>query len=233
MDNAEPSANGVSASNLFRLGSLLEDENYGKLARSTITAFEAEIMQYPWLFSSFMPGIVAANLGVKGVVRVCGADKTSVGVERQQPIDGKAPIDVKKGVVGGETTVGNGLVEVGEAVQKVVKSHVNPVEESSLKEAPASHKSSNPAVLATQLQSISLSGTGAPLPKLKPRGALETRSYIDAEAGLGQWLKSRNKLVRELKPLEERDRVMICEGHACREADGAEAEGWTGEFQEW
>lgn len=233
MDNAEPSANGVSASNLFRLSTLLEDEDYEKLAKSTITAFEAEIMQYPWLFSSFMPPIVAANLGVKGVVRVCGADKAAVGTTGQQPIDEEAPIDVNKGVVGGETTKGGGLVEVGEAVEKVAKSHVNPTGDSRINETQAGHKSSNPAVLATQLESVSLSDKGAPLPKLKPRGALETRSYIDDKTGPGQWLKSRNKLVCDLKPLDGRDRVMVCEGRTCREADDAEAEGWAGEFREW
>ena len=47
MDNAEPSANTLSASNLFRLSSLLEDEEYAALARKTVMAFEAEIEQWP------------------------------------------------------------------------------------------------------------------------------------------------------------------------------------------
>ena len=47
MDNAEPSANTLSAGNLFRLASLLEDEEYAALARKTIMAFEAEIEQWP------------------------------------------------------------------------------------------------------------------------------------------------------------------------------------------
>lgn len=232
MDSAEPSSNGVSTSNLFRLGSLLEDESYEQLAKGTLMAFEAEIMQYPWLFSSFMPGIVAANLGVKSIVRVDGTEKSDQrGNLSQMPIGAGAPIDKKQGTVGGETTTSCGLVEVGESVEKVAKSHVNTSGDQHIKDAEA-HESSNPAVMASQLQNVRLNDD-APLPKLKPRGTLETRSYIDDTNGFGQWLKSRNKLVAELKPLQGRDRVMICEGRACKESEDADSEGWTGEFREW
>ncbi|KFZ06969.1 hypothetical protein V501_06900, partial [Pseudogymnoascus sp. VKM F-4519 (FW-2642)] len=63
MDASEPSTNGVSASNLFRLASLLGDDKYEALAKETVGAFEAEIMQYPWLFGSFMPSVVAGVTG--------------------------------------------------------------------------------------------------------------------------------------------------------------------------
>ncbi|KAG9237681.1 hypothetical protein BJ875DRAFT_131737 [Amylocarpus encephaloides] len=68
MDASEPSTNGTSSSNLYRLSSLLNDDTYAKKAKETIHSFESEIMQYPWLFASFMPGVVAGHLGVKGVV---------------------------------------------------------------------------------------------------------------------------------------------------------------------
>lgn len=68
MDTSEPSTNGVSASNLYRLSNLLEEESYSKKAKETVSSFESEMTQYPWLFASFMPSIVARNLGVKGVV---------------------------------------------------------------------------------------------------------------------------------------------------------------------
>ncbi|EON61623.1 hypothetical protein W97_00838 [Coniosporium apollinis CBS 100218] len=71
MDNAEPGTNGVSANNLWRLGSLLEDETYTERARRTCGAFEAEVGQHPFLFSSMMTSIVADVLGMKSVV-VCG-----------------------------------------------------------------------------------------------------------------------------------------------------------------
>lgn len=68
MDNAEPGTNGVSARNLIRLGALLEDEEYTKKARDTASAFEAEIMQHPFLFPSMMDTVVAGKLGVSHAV---------------------------------------------------------------------------------------------------------------------------------------------------------------------
>ncbi|KAH6868161.1 hypothetical protein BKA58DRAFT_316939 [Alternaria rosae] len=65
MDNAEPGTNGVSAQNLDRLGALLEDEEYTKKARDTASAFEAEIMQHPFLFPSMMDAVVVGKLGIR------------------------------------------------------------------------------------------------------------------------------------------------------------------------
>ncbi|KAJ0277233.1 hypothetical protein COL940_007869 [Colletotrichum noveboracense] len=63
MDTALPSTNAVSVSNLFRLGIILSDEAYTALARESINAFEAEILQYPWLFPGLLSGVVTARLG--------------------------------------------------------------------------------------------------------------------------------------------------------------------------
>ncbi len=68
MDTSEPSTNGTSAANLYRLSSLLNDSSYSEKAKQTIAGFESETLQYPWLFASFMPSIVASQLGVRGVV---------------------------------------------------------------------------------------------------------------------------------------------------------------------
>jgi uncharacterized protein YyaL (SSP411 family) len=68
MDNAEPGTNGVSARNLDRLGALLEDEKYVKVARETASAFEAEIMQHPFLFPSMMDAVVAGKMGMRHAV---------------------------------------------------------------------------------------------------------------------------------------------------------------------
>ncbi|TVY41754.1 Spermatogenesis-associated protein [Lachnellula subtilissima] len=68
MDASEPSTNGISASNLYRLSSLLNDDTYSKKAEETVAGFESEMLQYPWLFASFMPSIVAGHLGLKGTV---------------------------------------------------------------------------------------------------------------------------------------------------------------------
>ena len=70
MDNGEPSINGVSANNLFRLGSLLNDEQYESSAKKTVAAFEVEIGQHPGLFSGMMSSVVASKLGMKGLMVV-------------------------------------------------------------------------------------------------------------------------------------------------------------------
>ncbi|KAG7291409.1 hypothetical protein NEMBOFW57_001428 [Staphylotrichum longicolle] len=74
MDKSLPSTNAVSASNLFRLGTLLQSfaereqaAAYLRQARETVNAFEAEILQYPWLFVSLLTGVVTARLGVRRV----------------------------------------------------------------------------------------------------------------------------------------------------------------------
>lgn len=71
MDNAEPSTNGVSATNLYRLGSMLDDESYLAKASETIQAFAAELGEHPYLFTTMMSGVVARRLGMRSVV-VCG-----------------------------------------------------------------------------------------------------------------------------------------------------------------
>lgn len=70
MDNAEPSVNGVSARNLFRLGSLFDDAEYETMARRTVAAFEVEMGQHPGLFSGMMASVVAATQGMKGIMVV-------------------------------------------------------------------------------------------------------------------------------------------------------------------
>jgi uncharacterized protein YyaL (SSP411 family) len=70
MDTSQPSDNAVSAANLFRLGALLDREAYTRLAQETVDAFEAEILQYPYLFPGMMTCVVASKLGVKRLVSV-------------------------------------------------------------------------------------------------------------------------------------------------------------------
>lgn len=68
LDSQEPSTNGVSANNLFRLGSILGIPSYAGHARKTCTAFSAEILEHPSMFSSLMASIVASNLGMRSIV---------------------------------------------------------------------------------------------------------------------------------------------------------------------
>lgn len=77
LDNAEPSTNGTSAANLHRLSSLLADDSYATTAGYTCEAFEAEVMQHPFLFTSMMAAVAATRLGVRGLVLV-GADSPQV-----------------------------------------------------------------------------------------------------------------------------------------------------------
>lgn len=72
MDSSEPSTNGTSASNLYRLSSSLGDESYADKGKETVAGFESEMLQYPWLFASFMPSIVARHLGLRSVVLTGG-----------------------------------------------------------------------------------------------------------------------------------------------------------------
>lgn len=82
MDTSEPSTNGTSASNLYRLSSLLADDEYAKKGKETVGSFESEMLQYPWLFASFMPSIVAGKLGVRGIVVSEGKGKETDGEAR-------------------------------------------------------------------------------------------------------------------------------------------------------
>lgn len=93
MDASEPSTNGISASNLYRLSSLLNEETYAAKAKETVAGFESEMLQYPWLFASFMPSIVACHLGVRGIVVAGGKEMGGSGEAKikdfeKQPRDG-------------------------------------------------------------------------------------------------------------------------------------------------
>jgi uncharacterized protein YyaL (SSP411 family) len=70
MDTSLPSVNAVAASNLFRLAAILDDERYASLAKGTVNAFEAEMLQHPWLFPGLLGGVVTARLGFQGTVAV-------------------------------------------------------------------------------------------------------------------------------------------------------------------
>ena len=81
MDSVEPSANAMSAHNLFRLGALLEDESYIDIARKTIAAFETEMEQYPASFPGLLVAGIWGALGGKRVVIV--GDHIEVNKKRQ------------------------------------------------------------------------------------------------------------------------------------------------------
>ncbi|KAG5980600.1 hypothetical protein E4U55_003846 [Claviceps digitariae] len=63
MDSSLPSINALAAANLFHLAALLDDDTYASLATGTVNAFEAEMLQYPWLFPSLLVVVAKARLG--------------------------------------------------------------------------------------------------------------------------------------------------------------------------
>ncbi|ROW15940.1 hypothetical protein VPNG_02483 [Cytospora leucostoma] len=74
VDNAEPGTNGVSAWNLLRLGSLLNDSGYGEKGRQTIAAFASALRQQPAAYSGLLSAATAAHSGIKGLL-VAGEGK--------------------------------------------------------------------------------------------------------------------------------------------------------------
>ena len=74
MDAAEPSSNNISARNLYRLSSMLDDASYFKTAGETVQAFEAEVEQFPYCFAGMLGSIVMGRLGLKGVVLTGSAE---------------------------------------------------------------------------------------------------------------------------------------------------------------
>ncbi|RYP53499.1 hypothetical protein DL768_001536 [Monosporascus sp. mg162] len=67
VDNAEPSTNGISASNLFRLAALLDDAGYEERANQTLTAFTGEMSEHPAGYSGLMSSLVVSKLGMKNL----------------------------------------------------------------------------------------------------------------------------------------------------------------------
>ena len=71
-DTAEPSSNNISASNLFRLGSMLFDDSYLFAAKQTVLAFEPEIAERPYNFVGLLGSVVMYRLGMRTVVLTGG-----------------------------------------------------------------------------------------------------------------------------------------------------------------
>lgn len=81
-DNAEPGTNGVSAWNLLRLGSLLDDAAYGEKGRQTIAAFGPDLRKQPAAYSGLLGAAAAARVGLKGVVLAGEGELVTAAVKR-------------------------------------------------------------------------------------------------------------------------------------------------------
>lgn len=84
LDSQEPSTNGISASNLFRLATILGDSKFEEHAHHTCSAFSTELLQHPFLLSSLMPSIVASNLGMRSVVLAGSPEDPTISVHLQK-----------------------------------------------------------------------------------------------------------------------------------------------------
>ncbi|KAI3392313.1 hypothetical protein diail_5896 [Diaporthe ilicicola] len=82
VDNAEPGTNGVSAWNLLRLGSLLDDAAYEEKGRQTIAAFGPDLRRQPAAYSGLLSAAAAARVGLKGVVLAGEGELVSAAVKR-------------------------------------------------------------------------------------------------------------------------------------------------------
>ncbi|KAI0403887.1 duf255 domain-containing protein [Xylaria palmicola] len=75
IDGTQPSVNSVSVSNLFRLGALLNDKKYSYLAKASVNAFSAEILEHPNLFPGLLCGIIPWRLGGRNWISVGNDEK--------------------------------------------------------------------------------------------------------------------------------------------------------------
>ncbi|ROW06046.1 hypothetical protein VMCG_04486 [Cytospora schulzeri] len=82
VDNAEPGTNGVSAWNLLRLGSLLNDAAYEEKGRQTIVVFASDLRQHPGVYSGLLSAATAAHLGIKGLLISGEGELASAAVKR-------------------------------------------------------------------------------------------------------------------------------------------------------
>lgn len=112
MDAAEPSTNGVSASNLYRLGALLSDGSYTSLARRTVDAFATEMGQHPFLFGTMLSSVVAGRLGMSSVVITGEGEEVDAAVAKSRlRLKGNTTVARKGGGARSEWLEGrNGLI---------------------------------------------------------------------------------------------------------------------------
>ncbi|KUI52583.1 Spermatogenesis-associated protein 20 [Cytospora mali] len=82
VDNAEPGTNGVSAWNLLRLGSLLNDAGYEEKGRQTIAAFASDFQQQPAAYSGLLSAATASKFGLKGLLIAGDGELANAAVKR-------------------------------------------------------------------------------------------------------------------------------------------------------
>lgn len=76
-DASEPSANGISATNLLRLGSMLKKNEYKNRAIGILECYEKDLKVQPFGYCSMMEAVNMYDKGMKSVIIVAGPDKDS------------------------------------------------------------------------------------------------------------------------------------------------------------
>jgi uncharacterized protein YyaL (SSP411 family) len=101
MDSTHPSTNAVSASNILRLGAIQGCHfRYTTLAKDTLKAFQAEMLQYPWLFVGLLACIPAALQGAESQVALISDEKSKEDAQRLAILPRGAPRAVLKVIKG-------------------------------------------------------------------------------------------------------------------------------------
>lgn len=89
-DSATPSINGIIARNLVRLGTLLEDDNYRRLARQTCSTFSVELMQHPFLYVNILDAVVGLELGIRNITGVLATDVVATPIQKDAAAETQA-----------------------------------------------------------------------------------------------------------------------------------------------
>ena len=85
------------------------------------------MLQYPWLFASFMPAIVASKLGVKGVLVAQGEESSENGVLKKDPLDLKNVAEALPEVEKGESITTTNVATPVESSPNIVTTATAPV----------------------------------------------------------------------------------------------------------
>lgn len=76
---------------------MLDDESYTALAKKTVHAFEAEILQHPFLFAGMMDSVVVERLGKKSLVIRGTGEKVEAYIQKMNDDTGLARTVVRLG----------------------------------------------------------------------------------------------------------------------------------------
>ena len=231
MDSAEPSSNNVSTRNLYRLGSMFEDEGYSAAARGTVEAFEAEILQFPFCFAGLLGSVVLGHLGVKGVVVMGGGGKNDdiadIPQESSKPTS-TATTDASTGGSGSgsgsSTSISTSLPQSTDsttATTTTAPTHP-PRTESDPDSDPQTQTQPPPStpasILSTLRATLSPIHTVVLLHPQPQSHSKDEQKDKDKGADKSQWLRTRNPLLKTVNlDGSKAGTVMVCEKGVCRE----------------